>query len=165
MGGWFSWIWTLQSGFLVWRKAWRWLQCVTCVEGDFIDTLGSGLPSEGEEVEDDCDVGSVVREISLIHWGEAAYTRGKKAKYGYFLWSVVRFHWDIGARFITYNGEKSLKMVTLRERSLFGGVLLVCVGQFQSSKNYLLQAAHVVAPMRRIDLSPLCWPESMDRLR
>ena len=71
------------------------MQCVTCVEGDFIDTLGSGLPSEGEEVEDDCDVGSVVREISLTHWGEAYYTRGKKPKYGYFLWSgeISLRHW------------------------------------------------------------------------
>ena len=47
--------------------------------------LGSGLSSEGEKVQDDCDVLSVVREISLTHWGEVYYTRGKKPKYGYFM--------------------------------------------------------------------------------
>lgn len=50
-----------------------------------MDMLGSGLSSEGEKVEDDCDVLSVVREISLTHWGEVYYTRGKKPKYGYFM--------------------------------------------------------------------------------
>lgn len=41
-----------------------------------------------------------------------------------------------------YNGEKSLKMVTLRERGLFGGVLLVCVGHFQSSVKILCCRPH-----------------------
>ena len=41
-----------------------------------------------------------------------------------------------------YNGEKSLKMATLREHGLSGGLLLVCVGQFQSSVKIICCRPH-----------------------
>ena len=40
------------------------------------------------------------------------------------------------------NGEKNLKMATLREHSLSGGLLLVCMGQFQSSVKIICCRPH-----------------------